>query len=433
MAIHVVQAGDTLLSIAQTYGVPAERIVRDNQLANPNGLVVGQALLILTPLETYQVVPGDTLFAVSQRSGISINQLYQYNPGLIEQNMLFPGQTLILSYDQPKMGRFAVNGYAYPFIDKGLLRQAIPYLTYLTPFSYGLNPDGTLVNLDDGELIATARYFGVAPLMHLSTLTPEGIFNNDLAHIVLTDPAVQSRTIQAVLENIQRKDYYGLDVDFEFVYAADALAYAQFISNLREVLEPYGYPVMTALAPKTSATQRGLFYEGHNYAAIGEASDAVLLMTYEWGYTYGPPMAVAPINKVEEVVRYGVSEIPTDKLFLGIPNYGYDWTLPFVRGESRAQSISNVTAINLASTHGAAIQFDATAATPYFNYTGMDGRQHQVWFEDVRSISAKFNLASSYNLVGLGYWNLMRPFLQNWLLLGVSYDVVRLLSPQYLY
>ena len=46
---------------------------------------------------------------------------------------------------------------------------------------------------------------------------------------------------------------------------------------------------------------------------------------YEWGYALSEPMAVAPINKVEQVVRFAVSQIPPEKIFMGIPNYGYDW------------------------------------------------------------------------------------------------------------
>ena len=105
---------------------------------------------------------------------------------------------------------------------------------------------------------------------------------------------------------------------------------------------------MAAVAPKTSDTQSGVLYEGHDYAAIGKAVDQVLLMTYEWGYTYGPPMAVAPIDAVERVVRYAVSRIEPGKLLLGFPNYAYDWTLPYEAGLTRAVVIGNEAARQLA-------------------------------------------------------------------------------------
>ena len=115
--------------------------------------------------------------------------------------------------------------------------------------------------------------------------------------------------------------------------------------------------------------------------------------------------------------------IPPEKIFLGIPNYGYDWTLPYVKGESRADSISNVEAIQIAALNGAEIQYDQVSQSPWFRYTDDMGRVHEVWFEDVRSIQQKFNLIVEKNLRGAGYWNLMRPFQQNWSLLNFMFNV----------
>ena len=180
-----------------------------------------------------------------------------------------------------------------------------------------------------------------------------------------------------------------------------------------------------ALAPKTSAGQRGLLYEGKDYRALGEAADHVLLMTYEWGYTYGPPMAVAPINQVRRVVEYALTEIPADKTDLGIPNYGYDWPLPYERGVTKAATIGNVQAVRIAVEQGAEIRFDELAQSPYFNYTAEDGVEHEVWFEDVRSMQAKFDLIREYGLRGCGYWQIMQWFRANWLLLQNQFYILK--------
>lgn len=134
-------------------------------------------------------------------------------------------------------------------------------------------------------------------------------------------------------------------------------------------------------------------------------------------------MAVAPIGPVRQVVEYALTHIPPQKIFLGIPNYGYDWTLPFVQGESRANSISNPEAIALARRYGREILFDTASMTPHFNYTDGSGREHEVWFEDVRSMQAKYNLVEEFSLKGMGYWNLMRPFKSNWSLLNAMFDI----------
>ena len=286
MVIHVVRPGESLSSVAREYGVPLSQLAVDNGLQNDPRLVVGQALVVQFPQQVHTVQPGESLSSIARQYGMSLRQLYRNNPILGGGPVLYPGQTLVISYEGATEGILSVNGYAYPFIDKDLLQSTVPYLTFLTPFTYGFTPDGTLVDLDDGVLIAMAKAGGAAPLMHLSTLTGEGGFSNELAHIALTDRTVQDALISNLRRTLEEKGYRGLDVDFEYVFPEDASAYAAFLGRLTALLNPLGYPVIAALAPKTSADQPGLLYEAHNYRAIAEAVNEVLLMTYEWGYTY---------------------------------------------------------------------------------------------------------------------------------------------------
>lgn len=423
MTIYIVRPGDTVYSITQQYGVSLPLFAADNGLKEPFRLAVGQALVIQYPNQTHMVQMGDTLTGIARRYGTSVRQIYRDNPILNGEPILYPGQTLVLSFTGEKEGVLSVNAYAYPYIDKDLLRETVPYLTYLTPFTYGITPQGGLVDLNDQVLIAMAQDGGAAPLMHLSTLTEEGGFSNDLAHLVLTDQEVQNRLIANLERQLAQRGYRGLDVDFEFVFPEDAIPYAQFIHNLATRLNPLGYPVIAALAPKTSADQPGLLYEGHNYRAIGAAANEVLLMTYEWGYTYGPPMAVAPLPNVRRVVEYALTEIPAEKIWLGIPNYGYDWPLPFVQGQTKATSISSQQAVARAVRYGAVIQYDDYAQSPWFRYMDENGVEHEVWFEDARSIKAKLALIPQYGLLGAGYWNLMRDFPQNWRVLNGLYEI----------
>lgn len=422
MDIHIVRPGDTLYQLAQQYGVPMDLLIRDNGLPDPSRLSVGQAIVIQYPERVYTVRAGDTLSSIARDSGLTLRQLLRNNYGVTEETLV-PGQRLVLAYRQQRLGSLYVNGYAYPFIDPTLLEETLPYLSDLTPFTYGITPEGGLVELDDRALIQAAHDLGVRPLLHLSTLTEEGGFSNELAHLVLTDQAVQDKLAENLVNTIVAKGYGGLDIDFEFVFAQDAQAYAAFVARMRGLLTPMGMPVIVALAPKTFAQQKGELYEGHNYRLLGEAADGVLLMTYEWGYTYGPPMAVAPIRNVRQVVEYALTEIPAEKIWLGVPNYGYDWPIPFQKG-SKATSISNRRALELASRYRVAIRYDETAQSPWFRYTDEEGREHEVWFEDARSMRAKLALVPEYGLHGVGYWNLMRPFTQNWVVLNGLYNVL---------
>lgn len=135
-------------------------------------------------------------------------------------------------------------------------------------------------------------------------------------------------------------------------------------------------------------------------------------------------MAVAPIDQVRRVVEYALTEIPGEKIDLGIPNYGYDWPLPYERGKTKAVTINNIQAVRIAIAHGAEILFDQKAESPYFRYME-SGVEHEVWFEDVRSLLAKFRLIREYGLRGCGYWQIMQWFRANWLLLEDQFFILK--------
>lgn len=377
MGIYIVKQGDTVEHIADTAGIDVGTLIYDNQLVPPYELAIGQALLTNT---------GGAAQAPSLRS----------------------------------------NGYAYPFISRWVLEQTLPFLTDLSVFSYGFTETGDLVYpaLNEDWMLEAAQNAEVLPILTLTPLGADGNFNNRLISAVVRNEGSRRHLADELLAVMGEKGYRGLDIDFEYILQEDRDAFTAFVQYMAERMHSTGYRVSVALAPKTSAAQQGLLYAGKDYPALGAAADSVLLMTYEWGYKYGPPMAVAPLNKVREVVEYAVREIPAEKISLGIPNYGYDWPLPFAAGITRARTLGNIEAVRLAAAYGAIIQFDETAQSPYFFYED-GGIRHEVWFEDVRSLQAKFDLIQEFALMGAGYWNIMQFFRANWILLREHFKIRR--------
>lgn len=378
MVIYTVRPGDTIDSIAAAYNISAETISFDNQLPYPYALAVGASLLLSQA--AFAQNDDDILVENSNRT-------------------IFSG------------------GYAYPTISRWVLEQTLPYITDLFVFSYGFTTEGDLIPPagSDAAMIELARLSGVAPILTLTPFDENGAFSNYLITRVINNPAAKDNLIAQLVSAVNEKGFEGVDIDFEYILAEDRIPFAEFVGEVRTAINNLGYPVSVALAPKTSNDQPGLLYEGKDYALLGEAADYVLLMTYEWGYTYGPPMAVAPLNKVRQVVQYALTKIPSYKIHLGIPNYGYDWTLPFVRGTSKALTIGHIEAVQIAIRNNAEIEFDPVALSPHFNYTS-DGVEHEVWFEDVRSLYYKFSLITEFGLRGMSYWQIMRFFRANWLL-----------------
>jgi len=423
MTLHVIRPEDTLYKLAKMYNTSTHRIIEDNGLSDPEHLVVGQVLVVLSDQGYYTVQKGDSIYQIAKKLGIPYSSIMNENPQVRNYHFLMPGQQLQIP-NSASNHRILVNGYAYPWVELPVLRESLPHLTYVSIFSYEVNPDGSLTKIDDDAVLDEARAYGTAPKMVITNIIQGQGFDSDLAHSILTDENLQDLLINNVLQILEEKGYVGLDVDFEYLYPEDRENYNNFLEKISDVLKPAGYSLSTAIAPKTSAEQEGLLYEAHDYYAHGQLADEVILMTYEWGYLYGPPRAVAPIDEVEKVLAYAVTEIPPEKILMGIPNYGYDWTLPYVEGTAAAV-ISNVEAIEIARENNAEIQYDETSQAPYFTYYDKEQQEHIVWFEDARSIQAKLELVNKYGLGGISYWTVNQSFPQNWTVLSNEFQTIK--------
>lgn len=384
MDIYVVKEGDTVDSIAFYFGISINSLIYANQLEYPYRLAIGQSMLIVDDLEL---------------SGL-----------LYRENIL------------------RANGFAYPFISPWVLNETLPYLEEMSVFSYGFSEDGELIPpaLSVEWMINDALYKGVRPVLTLTPFGKDGQFNNYLIHRMLINERARGNLIANIVDTIIEMGFEGVNIDFEFILSEDRDNFTQFVGDVTNAVNELGYEVTVDLAPKTSSTQSGLLYEGKDYMGLGNASNRAFVMTYEWGYTYGPAMAVAPINKVRQVLEYATTQIPSEKISMGIPNYGYDFTQPYVRGESKAKTIGNIEAVNIAINNNSIIMFDEISKTPFFSYVE-DNVTHEVWFEDARSIFEKYKLIKEYNLYGFGCWQIMQLFRPMWILSRANLDDISVL------
>ena len=119
--VYVVQPGDTLSSIAAYFGVSLADLLAVNRLDDPDHIAVGQRLIIPAPgmssdrtgetatAQVYVVQPGDTLWAIAMRYGVTVDELMQAN-GLQNADLLRVGQSLVI----PVPG--ATMAYPPPFV-----------------------------------------------------------------------------------------------------------------------------------------------------------------------------------------------------------------------------------------------------------------------------------------------------------------------------
>ncbi|MCZ8512678.1 LysM peptidoglycan-binding domain-containing protein [Paenibacillus filicis] len=423
MLIHVISKGENLWLLSNMYGVTVQQIAAANALPDPSKVTIGQALVIPAP-PRYTVRPGDTLWQIAQRFGTTVQALIQANPG-VNPNQLYPG--LVLNLPQKPKPLIEVNAFTTEFNPAGAaeVRDIGGHLTYLAPFGYKIKADGSLEPPNDVPLIQAAQSTRTVPMMAVTNFTATEPGSNS-AHIILSSPEISNKALDNIVETMKSKGYRGLNVDFENILPADRELYSDFIRKTAARMHAENFFASSSLAPKTSATQTGVLYEAHDYPVHGALLDFVVLMTYEWGYRFGPPQAISPINEIKAVLDYAVTDIPRNKIMMGFELYARDWVLPHVKGQE-AETFSPQAAVLRAVQYGAEIHYDPKAQSPYYRYTDAHGRLHEVWFEDARSAQAKFDLAKQYNLRGISYWVLGYPFPQNWLLLADNFRVKKLM------
>lgn len=429
MDIYVVQPGDTIYSIADQYDIPFTKLVQENGLINPFDLVTGQTIVITYPAQTHVVQEGDTLTSIIDEYGITLMQLLRNNAFLADRTFLYPGETLIIRYNTS--GSISTNGYAYPYISQDTLKKTLPSLTYLSIFNYRLTEEGEIIAYgEDAEIIELSKYYGVVPLLMISTLTPTGELIPEIIYEILLNEEFQDQLLNNIIDILKSTGYMGMNVLFSNLNQTTQDLYINFLAKTSARFNTEGLFLFITINPNIEYVDNEISYEEINYSGISQMVNGIMFLQYEWGINYGPPAPVSSIALLRNFINYVVATTPSDKLFVGKPLIGYDWELPYIPNRSTAHAITLDSAIALARDVGVAIQFDETSQTPFFRYNvSFVGApiEHIVWFIDARSINALDDLIDEYDLAGSGVWNIMIYYQQLWTMINSSYEITKVI------
>lgn len=364
-------------------------------------LVPGEDLLI--PTNMYTVQPGDSLYSIAKMSFISVNTLRLTNG--LHSDTLMVGMRLYLP---PRM-KYEAENFSFitpstPEKNRMIVQGFSPINTFFGIFEYHILEDGSLSTLNDEQLIQLARENKVAPLAVITNLTPTG-FSPQLTRQVLNSPELRERLINNIYQLVKTKNYAGVNIDFERIREGDRDLYSGFLRLLRERLRPEGYYTSVAVPAKTNDEVPWL--KGYDYGGIGAAVDFVFLIAYDFHEASSPPGPVAPITEVRKTIEYARNLIGVNKIILGVPRYGYDWTMSGNTVIS-ARALSVGEAIELAMKYQVPIQYSTEYEQPFFHYIDETGNRHIVWYEDANARVQKLKLVTSYRLKGIGAWQLLQ-------------------------
>lgn len=249
----------------------------------------------------------------------------------------------------------------------------------VNPYWYALKPNGSIRSYDraeDSKVLSLAREEGITLI---PLITNE--FDPDRVHSALSSPALRDAHIKQLVNLAVRKEYDGLEIDYESLYASDRDRFSLFIEELAARLHARDKDLSIAVHPKTSAPGAWSGSQAQDWSRIGRAVDEFKIMTYDYHWNGSRAGPTAPPGWVDEVLTFAESRIAPRKIRMGLPFYGRSW-----RG-TEARDFSYTGSRNLIDRHAASVRRHATGE-PYFRYPS--GRT--VYYQDPQSVAMKLDV-----------------------------------------
>lgn len=288
-------------------------------------------------------------------------------------------------------------------------------MTGIAPWAFSVDAEGNVHSQMNPQALAdTLAFAGQRKLKTLALISnydkATESFSGKVAHELLRSAANRKQAVENIYKTALDWGLSGINLDFEYVYPSDREYYSQFLRELSSRLRPAGIMVTVAIPAKTHDDPSSSWSGAFDYKAIGQAVDRVMLMAYDQHYAGGPPGPIASADWVDRVLKFAVSQIPKEKVILGIAGYGYSWRAP-----GNAHSVTYQRAVELAA-KGSGVRWDADHKAPYATYEG-----REMWFENAASISYKLELVKKYDIKGIALWRLGQEDPQMWQLVASKF------------
>ena len=262
-----------------------------------------------------------------------------------------------------------------------------------------VNADGSLTGALPVSLMGSETSLKRASYVVVSNFGATD-FDPALAHSAMVTN--RDVTINSIATLAKTQGLTGINIDFEGLYDTDRDNYTTFVTDLAQALHAEGSTLMLSVPAKAADDSNDTWSWPYDYAALASQADILQVMTYDEyvpGYGPGP---VAGSDWMQACLKYAATQIPADKILLGLPAYGYDYDTTANTGAAVAWK--DIPA--LLSATGATAQWDSASNSPFFDYTDSSGDTHEVWYEDTKSIQLKSGYAVSLELKGVSMWAL---------------------------
>jgi spore germination protein len=305
--------------------------------------------------------------------------------------------------DPVPQGKVVLGYYPEDYLGDKLaltsLKNHYQSITDVAAFAYTIAGNGQISGRHFKEGMTFAKEKGIRTYALVHNYSNGG-FDQEAARQLLNSPANRQKAVNNLLTILKNNGYTGVHLDLENIAPTDRALLTQFVKEVKEKLTPAGYKISMAVPAKVSDSPNVAWVGAFDYKALGELVDEMAIMTYDEHYLNGRPGPVASYPWVEKVIKYATSQVPSNKILLGIATYGYEWG---PNGGTRALTHSQVS--SLLSNNKLQATWNPQLQVPHFTYK-KNGQTYQVWFENSHSARIKLHLINQYNLKGIAIWRL---------------------------
>jgi spore germination protein YaaH len=239
-----------------------------------------------------------------------------------------------------------------------------------------------------------------------------GLFSNSfdpaLTHEALKDFETRQTIIRQLLYFSQMYQLHGINFDIENVKQEDGPLVTQFMREATPYLHEAGLVVSMDIT--FSAGDNNNWSSFYERSELSQIVDYLIVMAYDehWGPASGAG-SVSSLPWVETNLQNLLTEVPNDKLILGVPLYTRLWKeqkLDNGEIEVTASALSMDKAKDWITENALQPILDPISGQNYAEfYDENENATYKMWLEDELSLRKRAELAALYQLAGVATWS----------------------------
>ncbi len=236
---------------------------------------------------------------------------------------------------------------------------------------------------------------------------------------IMNDYKLREKLINNIVNTAVKNGLDGINIDFENMYSKDKNLYSRFIIELAPRLKECGIVLSVDVTAPDGSDTWSLCFDRNT---IADVADYIMFMAYDQhGDSSKEAGTVAGHDWTEVNIKkfLGQEGVSKDKIILGMPFYTRTWWKENGKAKSTTVAMKNV---NTVVPVGTQKTWNDDVKQNYVKYT-KNGREYEMWIEDIDSIKAKLSLIDTYELVGACYWQYGQEDKEVWSIISESLNI----------